>query len=217
MASSGGEAMTRPCSSSSTRRNYSTTSGTAAAVCVVNTWSDERGAALPVCPWPHRLARYRRAVVKRIERQAELITSVREDVGLSLVDLAGAAGIERSTLEAYESGREQPRPEPLQRILVAARTRPSIPLAIYADVIINEAKRFHLENVRVFGSVVRGQDTEHSDIDLLVSPTPDASLFDLGGFAREVEVLTGFEVDLLIDDLEGDEHFAHVLDEAVPL
>ncbi|MBT1607151.1 nucleotidyltransferase family protein [Curtobacterium flaccumfaciens] len=43
---------------------------------------------------------------------------------------------------------------------------------------------------------MRGQDTEHSDIDLLVHLTPAASLFDLGGFAHEVERITGFEVDV---------------------
>ncbi|UXN29979.1 helix-turn-helix domain-containing protein [Curtobacterium flaccumfaciens] len=158
----------------------------------------------------------------RVERAAELIRAAREDLGLSQTGLAAAAGMQQPTISAYESGRKQPRPESLRRILEAAHTRPSIPLAIYADAIyadaiLDEAKRFHLDDVRVFGSAVRGQDTEHSDIDLLVHLTPAASLFDLGGFAHEVERITGFEVDVLTDDLEDDEHFAHVLDEAVPL
>ncbi|QSB24780.1 nucleotidyltransferase family protein [Curtobacterium sp. 24E2] len=88
---------------------------------------------------------------------------------------------------------------------------------MFADSILEEARRFHLDNVRVFGSALRGQDTEQSDIDLLVSLTPAASLFDLGGFAHVVERLTGFDVDILTDDLEDDEHFAPVLAEAVPL
>lgn len=71
--------------------------------------------------------------------------------------------------------------------------------------------------VRAFGSAVRGEDTEHSDIDLLVALSPDASLFDLGGFADAVEQMTGFAVDLLTDDQTDDEHFAHVLQQAVPL
>ncbi|MFJ3035558.1 helix-turn-helix domain-containing protein [Curtobacterium pusillum] len=153
----------------------------------------------------------------RIERAAELIRAAREDVGMSQSSLAAAAGMQQPTISAYESGRKQPRPESLDRIMTAARTRPSIPLAIYADDIRDEARRFHLSNVRVFGSAIRGQDNENSDIDLLVSLTPGASLFDLGGFAHEVEAITGFDVDLLTDDLEDDEHFRHVLDEAVPL
>lgn len=153
----------------------------------------------------------------RIERAAELIRAAREDVGMSQSSLAAAAGMQQPTISAYEGGRKQPRPESLDRIMTAARTRPSIPLAVYADDIRHEARRFHLSNVRVFGSAIRGQDNENSDIDLLVSLTPGASLFDLGGFAHEVETITGFDVDLLTDDLEDDEHFRHVLDEAVPL
>lgn len=153
----------------------------------------------------------------RVERAAELIRAAREDIGLSQTALAAAAGMQQPTISAYESGRKSPRSESLERIMTAARTRPSIPLAVYAEDILEQAERFHLSNVRVFGSAIRGQDNENSDIDLLVSLGPGASLFDLGGFAHEVEEITGFAVDLLTDDLEEDEHFRHVLDEAVPL
>lgn len=153
----------------------------------------------------------------RVERAGELIRAARDDLGLSQSDLAAAARMKQPTISAYESGRKQPRPETLDRILRAARVRPSIPLALYADDVLEQAARFHLSNVRVFGSAIRGQDTEDSDIDLLVALTPDASLFDLGGFAHEVERITGFAVDVLTDDLDDDPHFAHVLDEAVPL
>lgn len=153
----------------------------------------------------------------RVERAAELIRAAREDVGLSQSALATAAGMQQPSISAYESGRKQPRPETLQRILRAARTRPSIPLALYADDVLQAAERFHLRDVRVFGSAVRGEDTEQSDVDLLVGLAPGASLFDLGGFAAEVEHLLGFEADVLTDDLVGDDHFRHVLDEAVPL
>lgn len=153
----------------------------------------------------------------RLERAAELIRAARVDVGLSQTELAEAAGMQQPTISAYESGREQPRPESFERIMSAARTRPSIPLAVYAQEIRSEASRHHLDNVRVFGSAVRGRDTEDSDIDLLVTLTPETTLFDLGGFAHAVELITGFAVDVLTDDLADDEHFAHVLSEAVPL
>ncbi|QCR42811.1 DNA-binding protein [Curtobacterium sp. SGAir0471] len=153
----------------------------------------------------------------RVERAAELIRAAREDVGLSQSALATAAGMQQPSISAYESGRKQPRPETLQRILRAARARPSIPLALYADDVLRAAERFHLRDVRVFGSAVRGEDTEQSDVDLLVGLAPGASLFDLGGFAAAVEDLLGFAADVLTDDLVGDEHFRHVLDEAVPL
>lgn len=151
-----------------------------------------------------------------VERAAALIRAARMDIGLSQAALAAAAGMQEP-IAAYEDGLDRPAPETLARILTAARTRPSIPLAIHATDIIDAAGRCKLRNVRVFGSAVRGQDTEDSDIDLLVSLCPGASLFDLGAFAFEVETLTGFEVDVLTDDLADDPHFAHVLDEAVPL
>jgi predicted nucleotidyltransferase len=153
----------------------------------------------------------------RTEHAAELIRRARLDIGMSQADLARAAGMQQPTISAYESGRKQPRAESLERVLRAARLRPSIPLALYADSIREAAARFHLSNVRVFGSALRGEDTEDSDIDLLVSVTNSASLFDLGGFALAVEDITSFAVDLLTDDQTDDEHFSHVRDQAVPL
>lgn len=50
-----------------------------------------------------------------------------------------------------------------------------------------------------------------------MSLTPATSLFDLGGFAHAAESITGFPVDIRTDDLDGDVHFRHILDEAVPL
>lgn len=136
---------------------------------------------------------------------------------MSVAALASAASLPLRTVAGYESGRVRPGPEVLDRVLRAARTRPSIPLSVHADEILAEAVRHRLVDVRVFGSAVRGQDTADSDIDLLVGLAPGASLFDLGGFAHVVEELTGFDVDLLTDDVADDPHFAHVLAEAVPL
>lgn len=52
-------------------------------------------------------------------------------------------------------------------------------------------------NPRVFGSVLHGQDTDGSDLDLLVDAAPGATLFDLGGLQAELETLLGVHVDLL--------------------
>lgn len=52
-------------------------------------------------------------------------------------------------------------------------------------------------NNRVFGSVLHGDDTDTSDIDLLVDPLPGATLFDLGGLQDELQELLGIHVDLL--------------------
>lgn len=56
--------------------------------------------------------------------------------------------------------------------------------------------RFRVTNPRVFGSVLHGEDTEGSDLDLLVDPLPGTTLFDLGGLQAELEDLLGVPVDV---------------------
>lgn len=57
--------------------------------------------------------------------------------------------------------------------------------------------RYPVTNVRVFGSVARGDDCDTSDLDLLVDPLPSATLFDLGGLQDELQSLLKVKVDLL--------------------
>jgi predicted nucleotidyltransferase len=52
-------------------------------------------------------------------------------------------------------------------------------------------------NPRVFGSAVRGEDKEDSDLDVLVDALPGATLFDLGGLQMDLEEILGVSVDLL--------------------
>jgi len=54
-----------------------------------------------------------------------------------------------------------------------------------------------LTNLRVFGSVARGEDTENSDIDFMVDALPGTTLFDLGGMQAALEKLLGRPVHLL--------------------
>jgi predicted nucleotidyltransferase len=153
----------------------------------------------------------------RLDHAADLIRLAREDIGMTQTALARAAGMQQPTISAYEAGRKQPRAESFERIMTAAQTRPSIPLAVYADTIKAAAGQHKLRDVRVFGSAVRGTDTPDSDIDLLVGTEEGADLFDLGGFVAAVEEITGFPVDVLTDEQLDDEYFAHVRDDAVPL
>ena len=72
-------------------------------------------------------------------------------------------------------------------------------------------------NPRIFGSVVRGEDTESSDLDVLVDPLPGATLFDLGAIQIELQELLGVHVDLLtLEDIHP-KFRSHVLQEAVAL
>ena len=58
------------------------------------------------------------------------------------------------------------------------------------------AARHRTANPRVFGSVVTGQDREGSDLDVLVEPLPETTLFDLGGLQDALEEALGVRVDV---------------------
>lgn len=59
------------------------------------------------------------------------------------------------------------------------------------EEILAAAERHGVSNVRVFGSVARGDATDDSDLDLLVEVASGRSLLDLAGFAVEVQDLLG--------------------------
>ena len=54
-------------------------------------------------------------------------------------------------------------------------------------------------NLRVFGSVARGEDTKESDIDFLMSFTPDTTLFDQGGLLMDLREYLNCKVDIVSD------------------
>ena len=62
--------------------------------------------------------------------------------------------------------------------------------------ILAAASERGLRDVRVFGSVARGDAVETSDVDLLVAAGPEHTLFDLSGFALDVEEIVGRHVDV---------------------
>jgi uncharacterized protein len=75
--------------------------------------------------------------------------------------------------------------------------KPSTALDAHRQAIRAAVLRFKTSNPRVFGSVVRGEDEDGSDLDLLVDAQPGATLFDLGGLQDELEDLLGVHVDVL--------------------
>lgn len=79
------------------------------------------------------------------------------------------------------------------------------------------AARHKAENLRVFGSVARGEAREDSDIDLLVHFRPGASLFDLMDLKEESEALLGIAVDVVSDRGLSPYLARRILDEARPL
>ena len=75
--------------------------------------------------------------------------------------------------------------------------KPSEALQQHRDKIRQIIESHRTRNARVFGSVARGEDTEASDLDLLVDPTPDTTLFDIGAIRAELHALLGVPVDIL--------------------
>lgn len=95
--------------------------------------------------------------------------------------------------------------------------KPSIALDGKRSAVRAVAVRFRAANPRVFGSVVRGEDKDGSDLDLLVDTLPGATLFDLGGLQVELEELLGVPVDLLTSGDLPPKFREQVLAEARPV
>ena len=72
-------------------------------------------------------------------------------------------------------------------------------------------------NIRVFGSVARGEDDKTSDIDFLVDMEPGKSLLDLGGLLMDLQELLGCPVDIVTERGLKTRLRDRILQEAVPL
>ena len=85
------------------------------------------------------------------------------------------------------------------------------------EEILELAFRHGAKNIRLFGSVARGEADEQSDIDFLVEMESGRSLMDLGGLQMDLQDLLGCKVDVVT--LEGlrERIRERVLAEAVPL
>jgi hypothetical protein len=95
--------------------------------------------------------------------------------------------------------------------------RPSIALQTHRDAIREIALSHRVKNVRVFGSVLHGDDTEDSDLDLLVDPTPETTMMDIGAIRYELKELLGLAVDVLTPRALPDKFRDIVLQEAKPV
>jgi uncharacterized protein len=93
--------------------------------------------------------------------------------------------------------------------------RPSLALQQHREAIREIALRNRVLNVRVFGSVLHGDDIEGSDLDLLVEPTTETTLMDISKIQVEVAKLLKVKVDVLTPNALPDKFRARVLTEAV--
>ncbi|PMS38346.1 hypothetical protein B0G57_12269 [Trinickia symbiotica] len=95
--------------------------------------------------------------------------------------------------------------------------KPSIALNAHREEIRRIVEDNRASNARVFGSVVRGEDTEESDLDLLVEPRPGMSLLNVGIIRYKLADLLGVKVDVLTPNALPDKFRARVLAEAQPV
>ncbi|BBO58918.1 nucleotidyltransferase family protein [Mycoavidus sp. B2-EB] len=95
--------------------------------------------------------------------------------------------------------------------------KPSLVLASHREAIRLVVESHRARNPRVFGSVARGKDTENSDLDILIDPTPDTTLFDIGAIRHKLLQLLGIPVDILTPKALPEKFRAKVLLEAIPV
>ena len=144
-----------------------------------------------------------------------VLRTARKRASLSQVELASRAGVTQSVISAYESGRRQPS-LPMLAVLVEAagyelEVRVQEPpgnlgrltgpvgrrVRQHRNDLVNAAAAHGVANLRVFGSVARGEDRDDSDVDLLADIPAGMGLLGLGRLTDELEAAVGARVDLV--------------------
>ncbi|MHB8744798.1 MAG: nucleotidyltransferase family protein [Sulfuricaulis sp.] len=95
--------------------------------------------------------------------------------------------------------------------------RPSQVFQSHRNAVRELALRHRVRNVRVFGSVLHGDDNDDSDLDLLVDPTSETTLMDIARIQNQLQVLLGVPVDVLTPKALPLSCRDRVLREAVPV
>lgn len=95
--------------------------------------------------------------------------------------------------------------------------KPSLALQANRAAIHSVVERHRACNARVFGSVLHGDDQEGSDLDILVDPTAETTMFDIGAIRHELLQLLGVDVDVLTPNALPASFRDQVLAEARPI
>ena len=90
-------------------------------------------------------------------------------------------------------------------------------IQMHRDEIIKVAMMHGARNIRVFGSVARGEADEKSDVDFLVDLESGRSLLDLGGLLMDLKDVLGLDVDVVTERGLNPRIRDQVLREAVAL
>ena len=166
---------------------------------------------------------------------AVILRHARRRAGLTQAALAAKAGVTQSVISAYESGRRQPSLPTLEFLVEAAGFDLTIGLRRSADrrgqltgplgrrvrrhraALVAAARTHGASNLRVFGSVARGEEGPSSHVDLLADLPPGMGLFGLGRLRADLEAIIDAQVDLIpASDLKPDVR-ARVAEELIAL
>ena len=74
--------------------------------------------------------------------------------------------------------------------------KPSIALQAHREEVREVLERFRMREPRIFGSTSRSEDTDNSDLDILVDAPTGASLYDLAQVEMELEAILGCKVEV---------------------
>ena len=143
---------------------------------------------------------------------ARVLRDSRQLAGLTQSQLSTRSGINQSVISAYERGRREPGAETFLRLIEAAGLdfiirvpvtnyqHPTLPdsaqtraLVKHRQAVLALAAQFNASNVRIFGSVARGEAKPDSDIDVLVDFDKGATLFDLTAADRKTSRVVAFQ------------------------
>lgn len=163
-----------------------------------------------------------------------VLRSARERAGLSQSELGRRAGVAQNVISEYEAGKRQPALPTLARLVEATghtltvalqrsdptvRGLPATPLGQRIrqrrQALLDAVQQAGGANLRVFGSVARGEDDADSDVDLLVDLPADASLFTVLALEGTLERILGVHVDLATESSLKPRVLADALADAV--
>lgn len=132
-------------------------------------------------------------------------------------------------MSAYESGSREPGVETIRKLVRAAGFELTLsvtplPPSRLQQLVKSERPRLSkaladlgASNIRMFGSVARGDDGPNSDIDLLVDLDDSAGLFALGRMRSAAEAILGISVDIVPANSLKSDSTVRILAEAIPL
>lgn len=109
---------------------------------------------------------------------------------------------------------------PYARYRELTSAKPAVDLARLRElrsVIARLAAASNLADVAVYGSVARGEQRSGSDVDLLVTPNPGATLFDMAQLELDLELILGVPVSATSRGALDPERDALIIAQAVPL